>query len=84
MITLDEACASILSKYPSEYIHNINEYDEVYQFFMMNNNEVITDTTFFCTTPIVDKKTGGIIEDVCIVDDIVQGDYKRVAIPKTY
>ena len=79
MITLDEACASILSKYPSKYIHNINEYDEAYQFFMMNNNEVITDTTFFCTTPIVE-----IMEDVCIIDDIVQGDYKRVAIPKTY
>lgn len=77
MISLREACQKILAAHPKEYIHVVNEYDNVYQFCLLNKGEIVTDTTFIFWTPAVVKSDGRIIEKLCGVEKIFNGEYKQ-------
>lgn len=62
MITLKDACQKVLSKHPDEYIHAVNEYEQAYEFVLLNKGEQMTETIGFLFTTIVNKKTGNITE----------------------
>ncbi len=77
MVALYEATKKVLSMHPNEYVHVVNEYKDVYQFMLMTVGEDVTGTTFIARTPAVNKRTGEVIDNACIVDDMFQGDYKQ-------
>lgn len=75
MIGLKEACQVILKRHPNEYIHVVNEYEDAFQFCMLNNGEELTDTTTIFWTPTVYKSDGRIDEKIHILDDKLNGEY---------
>ena len=77
MITLKEACQTILSTHPNKYIHVVNEYEKVYAFVLMNKGELVNESTGLLFFTTVDKETGLITDRVWGIDDTVQGDYKQ-------
>lgn len=77
MIGLKEACQVILKEHPNEYIHVVNEYEDAFQFCMLNKGEEITDTTFIFWTPTVYKSDGRIDESVHILDRKLLGKYTQ-------
>ena len=83
MITLKEAYNKVLYKHPKEYVHHVNEYNNYYQFILLNEGEKITDNLFIFNTPAVNKQTGELINDATIVDDIFKGNYERVSLSPT-
>ena len=83
MITLKEAYNKVLSKHSKEYVHHVNEYNNYYQFILLNKGEKITDGTFIFNTPAVSKQTGELIDDATIVDDIFKGNYEKVSLSQT-
>lgn len=77
MITLKDAAALVLSKHPDKYIHVVNEYDDWYQFVLLNNGETVGPMTFIFYTPAVNKHTGVLNDEATIMDDFTEGDYKQ-------
>lgn len=77
MIGLREACQEILKKHPDEYIHVVNEYEDAFQFCMLNKGEDATDTTFIFWTPTVYKSDGRIDEEIHILDDKLNGEFTQ-------
>ncbi len=77
MVNLTEACQIILATHPNEYIHVVNEYENVFQFILLNKGEEVTDTTFVFWTPTINKIDGKCIEDVCGIEDVFQGEYTQ-------
>ena len=77
MVDLKQACDKVLSVHPGEYIHVVNEYEDAYQFILLNEGEEMTGATFVFNTPGVIKSTGILIDDACDMDDIFKGDYKQ-------
>jgi hypothetical protein len=77
MITLKDAVELVLSKHPDQYIHGVNEYDDWYQFILLNKGETIGPMTFIFHTPAVNKRTGVLNNEATIMDDFTEGDYKQ-------
>ena len=66
MTNLKEACQKVLPKHPNEYIHVVNEYEQAYEFVLLNKGEQMTPTTGLLFAPIVNKETGDITEDLIL------------------
>lgn len=74
MIGLMEACQRVLDKNPNKHIHCVNEFDDLYQFIMINDGESIEEVSFICDTPMISKKSGE-LKDGTILDSFKMGDY---------
>lgn len=77
MISLKEACRTILSVNPDKYIHVANEYKDVYAFILMNKGENVNESTGILLMSTVDKKTGQITDNLFGFEDVFQGDFKQ-------
>ncbi len=74
MTELIEACRKVLNKKPNKYIHCVNEFDNVYQFVMLDNGVDIKDVSFVCNTPMIDKRSGKLMGGT-MLDALKMGDY---------
>ena len=66
MIGIKDACRKILSAHPNEYIHTVNEYDDIYEFVLLNKGEQVSDTIGLIFAPVMDKLTGEITEGLLL------------------
>lgn len=76
MVSLEEAKKIVLAKHPNEWVYQVTEYKDKYQFWLLPNNEKWYPTTFVVDTPIVDKKTGRLNNNGTALDTLSDRDYK--------
>lgn len=74
MTELTEACRRVLKENPNKYIHCVNEFDDVYQFVMLDNGVDVEDVSFVCDTPMINKKSGELVNGT-MLDAFELGDY---------
>lgn len=75
MVGLEDAKRIVLAKHPNEWIYQIAEYNDCYQFWLLPKGEVWCTTTFVVDTPIVDKETGTLNDSGSILDTIHDDNY---------
>lgn len=80
MIDLKTACIRVLTRNPGKRIVHINEHLNVYQFTLLNKEEKIGPMTNLMLSTLVYKKTGEILDDVLLHEDITD-DFRYVEIP---
>lgn len=66
MIGIKDACRKILSTHPNERIHTVNEYDDIYEFVLLNKDEQISENTGLIFAPVMDKLTGKVTEGLLL------------------
>lgn len=76
MTSLVDACRKVLAQNPNKYIHCVNEFDDVYQFIMLNNGENNEGVSIICDTPMIDKKSG-VLKDGTMLDAFKMGEYTQ-------
>lgn len=60
MIGLEDAKKIVLAKHPKEWIYQITEFKECYQFWLLPKGEPWGPEVFTWDTPIVEKQTGAL------------------------
>lgn len=65
----------VLKKHENEYIHAVNEFDNAYQFVLLNNGEDPSTVSCVYWSPAVVKSTGELIDDAYFGHPIFQGEY---------
>lgn len=68
MVNLEEAKKIVLQKHPEEWIYQVAELAECYQFWLLPKREKWYPTTFVVDTPIVDKQTGKLNDEGTMLD----------------
>lgn len=68
MVSLEEAKRIVLAKHPKEWIYQITEFKECYQFWLLPKGESWCSTTFVVDTPFVDKQTGLLNDEGTVLD----------------
>ena len=68
MISLEEAKKIVLAKHPKEWVYQITEFKDCYQFWLLPKGEVWGPATFIVDTPIVDKQTGKLNDEGTVLD----------------
>lgn len=76
MVSLEEAKKIVQAKHPNEWIYQIAEYKDCYQFWLLPENEKWYPATFVWDTPIVDKETGKLNDTGNVFDKSEDKDYK--------
>ena len=79
MINLKEACRLVLSKHPGEYIHVVNEYENAYEFILLNKDEEPDEFISILCATVINKQTGQIKDSLLGMDPTCQGRYKQYA-----
>ena len=77
MINLKEACQIILSKHPGKGIHVVNEWENVFEFILLNKEEIGSKPSGILPISTVNKKTGEVTDNLWGYEDVFQGDYKH-------
>lgn len=77
MFGLKEACQKVLTKHPGEYIHIVNEFNDSYQFVLLNNGEDANSVSCIYWSPAIIKSNGELIDDAYFGHPIFQGEYTQ-------
>lgn len=68
MISLEKAYQKITSEFPNKYVYRVNEFEEFYDFVMLNNGEKMTSDFFWPFFTAIFKADGR-REDIDWMDD---------------
>ena len=68
MVSLEEAKKIVLAKHPKEWVYQITEFEECYQFWLLPKGEPWGPAVFIVDTPIVDKQTGELNDKGTVLD----------------
>jgi len=81
MDDLKKACLIVLENNPGQYIQCILEYEDVYEFTMVDNGKEPNGLIMFDTFPAVEKGTLKYLGRLEAFDQHFKGDYKKLDIP---
>lgn len=75
MVVLEEARKIVQTNHPNEWIYQIAEYKDCYQFWLLPKGEAWGPAVFVVDTPIVDKMSGKLNDNGTALDKIDDKDY---------